>query len=193
MRSYGDGMTLLGVSFRLLNRQCQQTSQSVFLTRLLSNGASATSSSSHVFRLDVFEFDSSGHVEVVSKGREDLVRLMTEANLPIRDFRWPYLSFNRINNNFICSVRLFFQPPHSDSLPQILSRPSSDCFILSLEHVRLLCQKEKCIVLGTEDDAVKTFVADLKGQLRRTGEEVGGEQSSRHDLTMHIGTIFPPH
>ncbi len=73
---------------------------------------------------------------------------MAETNLPIRDFR------------------LFFQPSYADTLPVILSRPSSHCFILSLEHVRLLCRKDGCIVLGTDNDAVKTFVADLKVQLR---------------------------
>jgi hypothetical protein len=77
--------------------------------------------------------------------------------------------------------RLFFQQYHAaDSIPLILSRPSSNCYILSLEHVRLLCRKDRCMILGTEDKAVETFVADLKEQLKSedgsVGTLAGGEQ-----------------
>ena len=40
-----------------------------------------------ILKVDVFECDTRGNAVVVSKSREDLTRLKSETELPIRDFR----------------------------------------------------------------------------------------------------------
>ena len=43
----------------------------------------------------------------------------------------------------------------SDRLPSILPRASADCFLLELEHIRLLCKKDHCIVLEPAKKVIK--------------------------------------
>ena len=71
--------------------------------------------SAAAFKVDVFECDPKGNAVVVSKSREDLARLKAETSLPIRDFR---IFFHRQ------------QQTESSPKPLILSRPSSNCFLL---------------------------------------------------------------
>ena len=47
------------------------------------------------------------------------------------------------------------QQTESSPKPLILSRPSSNCFLLSLENIQLLCQSDRCTVLGPDDSAVR--------------------------------------
>ena len=78
-------------------------------------GLCRTLSSAAAFRVDVFECDPKGNAVVVSKSREDLARLKAQTSLPIRDFR---IFFHRQ------------QQTESSPKPLILSRPSSNCFLL---------------------------------------------------------------
>jgi len=49
----------------------------------------------------------------------------------------------------------------------ILPRPTSGCFILHLEQVRLICFSDKCLVLNPDQLSTRNFVASLKHHLCR--------------------------
>ena len=76
------------------------------------------------------------------------------------------------------SLKVFEGPKH----PAILARPSAKCFLLELEHIKLLCKRTHCIVLlpyqfgkdsrsenvsvpKSVDRFIKSFVANLKSHL----------------------------
>ena len=44
--------------------------------------------------------------------------------------------------------QIAFKGHDGSRLPSILPRASADCFLLELEHIRLLCKKDRVIVLG---------------------------------------------
>ena len=46
--------------------------------------------------------------------------------------------------------------------PAILPRPSSQCFILDIENIKLLCFSEKCLIINPEDRATQNFIRGLK-------------------------------
>jgi len=56
--------------------------------------------------------------------------------------------------------------------PAILPRPSSDCFILELENIKLLCFSQKCLIINPEERTSDTFINGLKEQLKLTEQEL---------------------
>ncbi len=111
------------------------------------------------FRVNVIDMDKNGNVSRVCKSVADILRLREETRLPIRD------------------LRLFFQNSHrsvagyTDSNPAvIITRPSSNSFLLSLEHMRLLCRKDVVTILNPEDSSIQSFVSALRDQLRAKPE-----------------------
>ena len=56
--------------------------------------------------------------------------------------------------------------------PAILPRPSSDCFILELENIKLLCFSQKCLIINPEERTSDTFIKGLKEQLKLTEQEL---------------------
>lgn len=113
------------------------------------------------WEIPMFEVLADGQVSLLQQKMQDIAQIKNQSNLPIRD------------------MRMFYQSKIlQESLPLILARPSSHCFLLSLEHIRLFCQKDRCLILSPEEIPVQSFAADLKhhltvGQNRqeiRTGE-----------------------
>ena len=56
--------------------------------------------------------------------------------------------------------------------PAILPRPSSQCFILDIENIKLLCFSEKCLILNPEDRASQNFIKGLKEQFKFTNPQL---------------------
>ena len=50
--------------------------------------------------------------------------------------------------------------------PAILPRPSSKCFILEMENIKLLCFREKCLIINPEERATQNFIKGLKEQFK---------------------------
>ena len=50
--------------------------------------------------------------------------------------------------------------------PALLPRPSSNCYILEMEHIKLICLAEKCIILNPDQKPTKAFITNLTEQLR---------------------------
>merc|ERR1719412_636637 len=106
-----------------------------------------------------------------------------KARMPIRDLKifFRHISHSQVNlardNDH---MKVYGGPKH----PAILVRPSAGCFLLELEHIKLLCTSSRCIILhpkqnsenddGNQDDTgismaislyVDNFVNDLKRNL----------------------------
>ena len=64
--------------------------------------------------------------------------------------------------------------------PAILPRPSSKCFILEMENIKLLCFSEKCLTINPEERATQNFIKGLKEQCKSTKHELSkiNEESS---------------
>ena len=71
--------------------------------------------------------------------------------------------------------------------PVLMPRPSSKCFIFEMEHIKLLCFSDKCIILNTEDKAAQIYVAGLKDQFKSSEKEyiklIGDSQMRKDDVT----------
>ena len=51
-------------------------------------------------------------------------------------------------------------------LPALLPRPSADCFILDMEHIRLLCYKDRALVFSPDREITRSFLQDLVTDLQ---------------------------
>ena len=71
--------------------------------------------------------------------------------------------------------------------PALMLRPSSKCFIFDMEHIKLLCFQDKCLILNTEDKAAQIYIAGLKEQFRCNGKDhiklTGDVQLIKDDVT----------
>ena len=52
----------------------------------------------------------------------------------------------------------------SKSFLPIMSRPSSRCFLFEMEHIKLVCFSDKCLILNPDDKATQNFIYGLKMQ-----------------------------
>ena len=50
--------------------------------------------------------------------------------------------------------------------PALLPRPSSNCYILEMEHIKLICLSDKCLILNPDQKPTKAFITNLIEQLR---------------------------
>ena len=57
------------------------------------------------------------------------------------------------------------------SMAILLPRPSSQCFIFDMEHIKLICFKDHCLILNSEEKAAQVYVAGLKEQFKFVGDE----------------------
>ena len=133
------------------------------------------------------------------------------SQLPLRDLRMFFRHIKLVQKHGEqfqhVHHQIGFKGTETNRLPSILPRASADCFLLELEHLRLLCKKDRCIVLkpsrresqGAKDfkvkenhqieyesiaeiTAVNEFVQDLKRNLK---------SSSLPDLNAEVGTQDP--
>jgi len=71
--------------------------------------------------------------------------------------------------------------------PALLPRPSSQCFILEMEHIRLICFSDKCIILNPEDKATQNFIFGLKMQFRcEDGQQCHDDSRVKADTSMRL-------
>ena len=50
--------------------------------------------------------------------------------------------------------------------PAIMPRPSAKCFIFEMEHIKLICFSDRCIIINPEEKATQIFIKGLKAQFR---------------------------
>lgn len=84
--------------------------------------------------------------------------------LPMRDlrmfFRSGTLHSNKLNKRVSFSLNKSYR--QDSGLPAILPRPKAGCYLLDLGLVKLLCKKDRVLVLDNHDQYSASFVSDLK-------------------------------
>jgi len=76
-------------------------------------------------------------------------------------------------------LRIFFTPiVNLSRLPAILPRPTSQCYFLELEHIKLICLRGKCFVLNPRNNIVKDFVKELEDSCNVPPSVIGGNGHS---------------
>ena len=102
--------------------------------------------------LNIFELRSTGESELMKMTKEDFIKSLDECNLPLRDLR-----------KLLKAVRSLTR----SRFPVLLPRPSSKCYILEIEHLKLVCFKEKCLIFNPEENGTKMFISELIEQFKR--------------------------
>jgi len=110
--------------------------------------------------LQLTEFHKCGHIQHSQYTLDELVTSLKEdtfnLNLPRRDLK--------------IFFRTHLEAKNSNS---VLVRPDSRCFLLELDHLKLICFPEKCIVLNADNRVVKEFVSGLQNSCVDEGASVG--------------------
>ena len=75
-------------------------------------------------------------------------------------------SLNETNVSFELSSSLQVSIIISFRHPALLPRPSSNCYILEMEHIKLICLSGKCLILNPDQKPTKAFINNLIEQLR---------------------------
>jgi len=99
------------------------------------------------------EISSSGEVKEKDVTLDDFL-LSLPKKLPLRD------------------VRLLLRPTKSNiaRIPVLLPRPAAECYILDIEHIRLLCYWDRVLLFFPEKEITKIFLRDLVTDLQ-SGDE----------------------
>ena len=105
--------------------------------------------------IKVLVLNKNGECEHKNMTRDQFVSSVKEHRLPARDLRM---------------ILKAAEARKKIAYPALMPRPSSKCFIFDMEHIKLLCFKDSCMILNTEDKAAQIYVAGLKDQFRR-GED----------------------
>jgi len=99
----------------------------------------------------ILEIRNSGDCEHKSLSQNEFLSSISDNKLPFRDLRM-----------IIKSSQTLSKARH----PALLPRPSSQCYIFEMEHIKLLCFSDKCLVLNPDDKATQSFIATLQEQFR---------------------------
>ena len=99
----------------------------------------------------MLEIKKNGDCEQKSLTQNEFLSSISDSKLPFRDLRM-----------IIKSSQTLGKARH----PALLPRPSSQCYIFEMEHIKLLCFSDKCLVLNPDDKATQSFIATLQEQFR---------------------------
>ena len=114
---------------------------------------STTSSTNSSINVAMAEIRSCGEMREKNVSLETFLQSLPK-QLPLRD------------------VRLLLRPATSAvaRMPALLARPSAHCFILDIEHIRLLCYPDKVLVFSPHREITRTFLRDLSSDLQSESE-----------------------
>eukprot|EP00092_Neocalanus_flemingeri_P002018 GFUD01002151.1.p1 GENE.GFUD01002151.1~~GFUD01002151.1.p1 ORF type:complete len:420 (-),score=120.15 GFUD01002151.1:146-1405(-) len=103
----------------------------------------------------VLVFKKNGDCEPQWKTQNEFLSSLKEHNLPARDLKLLLRSCD----------------PGRVQHPTILPRPDSKCFIFLIEHVKMICFIDRCIILTPEDKVTQKFVEALKNHFNNLGSD----------------------
>ena len=101
----------------------------------------------------ILEMHRTGDMDHKTLSRDEFLSLLGDCNLPFRDLRMLLKSCPSVSKS---------------RHPCIMPRPSSRCYILEIETVKLICFSEKCLILNPEEKNTQAFIRSLKAQFRLT-------------------------
>jgi len=123
--------------------------------------------------IQLLELRRSGDCRRMTLTQDEFINSLSEHKLPFRDLRMLLKSTEAA----LMKARR----------PALLPRPSSQCFILEMEHIRLICFSDKCIILNPEDKATQNFIFGLKMQFRcEDGQQCHDDSRVKADTSMRL-------
>lgn len=131
--------------------------------------------------IHVMEIRSNGDTEEKHLKSQDFLHALSEKRLPFRDLRMILKPSDKGGLTSIkgscsfysnCIQIIYYQNcfqlwriPYFRH-PALMPRPSSNCYILEMEHIKLICLTDKCIILNPDQKPTKAFINNLSEQLR---------------------------
>lgn len=100
-------------------------------------------------KTQVLIFQHTGHQTNMNLSEEEFLSMLKEYKLSSRDLK----------------LLLRSSAPGRVQHPAILPRPESDCIIFLVEHVKMICFIDQCIILTPHDKKTVKFVESLKNIL----------------------------
>ncbi|CAB4055934.1 MRS2 [Lepeophtheirus salmonis] len=85
-----------------------------------------------------------------------------------------------------CSLDLRKKHSNRGELPSILVRPSSNCYLLDIHHIKLLCRPDKCYILDPDNLAVRSFTKRLVQKIKQDSDST----SKNNNKESSIAYIF---
>lgn len=97
--------------------------------------------------ISVMEIGKNGENIKKSVSTDELLRTIPK-RLPLRDLRM-----------------LLRATKNAKRIPALLPRPSSDCYIFDIEHIRLLCYRDKCLIFDPERNIMTNLIQEINDDL----------------------------
>ena len=91
-------------------------------------------------------------------------------------------SLGKVIDVFSRDLRLLLKPANTFNQarhPALLPRPSSSCFIFDMEHIKLLCFKDKCLILNPDPESTHSFIKGLEAQFKFADNYENGDSAMR--------------
>jgi len=114
--------------------------------------------------IQVMELSKSGERRRMTVKQDKLINSLSDYKLPFRD------------------LRMLLKSTDTARHPYILPRPSSHCFLFAMEHIKLVCFSDKCLILNPDEKATENFINGLKMQFPCK------ENASMQEETIDINT-----
>jgi len=119
--------------------------------------------------ISLLEVKRDGKHELRKMTRDSFIASLGECRLPLRDLRMLLRTAD---------------PAHRSRFPALLPRPSSKCYILEIEHIKLVCFSDRCLIFNPEENAAQKFVTELIEQFK-AGEN-GLQSNANLDNSMRM-------
>lgn len=107
--------------------------------------------------LSLLEVRQNGESELKKITREAFIDSLGECRLPLRDLRMLVKTAD---------------PSHRSRFPALLPRPSSKCYIFEIEHIKLICFSDRCLIFNPEENATEKFISELNEQFKAGENEL---------------------
>jgi len=123
---------------RIKRSSAQSIIKNFYIARSVSGGTD---------QISLLEISKNGEHTTRNITSEEFLQTIPK-RLPLRDLRMLLRSSKNIKR-----------------MPALLSRPSSDCYIFDIEHIRLMCYHDKCLLLDPHRNIMKNFIQEISGDL----------------------------
>lgn len=107
--------------------------------------------------------------------RDQFISSLSQYKLPLRDLRMLLKPADTVSYS-----------GNRSKFPALLPRPSSKCYIFEMEHIKLICFSDHCLIFNPGDKATQRFVEEINDQFR-VANPVGSFSSSDSSLKIRWG------
>jgi len=110
--------------------------------------------------ISVLEIRMSGENLTRHYSRDQFITSLSQYKLPLRDLRMLLKPADTVSYS-----------GNRSKFPALLPRPSSKCYIFEMEHIKLICFSDRCLIFNPGDKATQRFVDEINDQFRAAGSD----------------------